>query len=45
MMATEALAVQYTDLRQWLALVDGLGEVRRVRGAHWDLELGTITDL
>ncbi|MDR7421417.1 MAG: UbiD family decarboxylase [Armatimonadota bacterium] len=44
-MAGGALAVQYTDLRGWLALVDGLGEVRTVRGAHWDLELGTITDL
>ncbi len=38
-------AVEYRDLREWLALMESLGEVRTVRGAHWDLELGTITDL
>jgi 4-hydroxy-3-polyprenylbenzoate decarboxylase len=34
----------YTDLRQWLSVMERLGEVRTVRGAHWDLELGTIVD-
>lgn len=37
--------VRYADLRQWLDIMEGLGEVRSVSGAHWDLELGTIVDL
>jgi len=37
--------VPYTDLRGWLRVMEELGEVRTVRGAHWDLELGAITDL
>ena len=35
----------YRDLREWLEQVDALGELRRVEGAHWDLEIGTITEL
>ena len=35
----------YQDLREWLEQVDALGELRRVEGAHWDLEIGTITEL
>jgi len=38
-------AVQYSDLRSWIRVMEGLGEVRTVRGAHWDQELGAITDL
>ncbi|MBI2371440.1 MAG: UbiD family decarboxylase [Deltaproteobacteria bacterium] len=33
------------DLRQWLKDVEGLGELRAVRGAHWDLEIGVITEI
>jgi 4-hydroxy-3-polyprenylbenzoate decarboxylase len=33
------------DLRGWLALVDGLGELRTVAGAHWDEEIGAASEL
>jgi len=33
------------DLRAWLATVEKLGELRHVRGAHWNLELGAISEL
>ncbi len=33
------------DLRPWLAQVDKLGELREVRGADWNLELGAISEL
>ena len=33
------------DLRPWLAQVEKLGELREVRGADWDLELGAISEL
>ncbi|MFI7675976.1 UbiD family decarboxylase [Actinophytocola sp. NPDC049390] len=34
-----------TDLRSWLAKVESFGELRHVRGAHWDTELGAIAEL
>lgn len=37
--------VAYHDLREWIAAVERLGQLRRVEGADWDLEIGTITDL
>src|SRR5215212_8077464 len=37
--------VQYRDLREWLALVEGFGELTHVKGADWNLELGTISEL
>ena len=33
------------DLRAWLAEVEKLGELRHVRGADWNLELGAISEL
>src|SRR3990172_3919709 len=33
------------DLRQWLAKAEEIGELETVRGAHWDLELGVITEI
>jgi UbiD family decarboxylase len=33
------------DLRQWLQEVEGLGELRRLNGVDWNLELGAITAL
>ncbi|MDH5536858.1 MAG: UbiD family decarboxylase [Betaproteobacteria bacterium] len=33
------------DLRAWLAEVEALGELKRVAGADWNLEVGTITEL
>ncbi|MBI4526253.1 MAG: UbiD family decarboxylase [Deltaproteobacteria bacterium] len=33
------------DLRNWLKEVDAKGKLKVVRGAHWDLEIGAITEL
>jgi UbiD family decarboxylase len=33
------------DLRQWLREAEGLGEVRKVAGADWNIEIGAITEL
>ena len=33
------------DLRDWLSEVDKLGKLKIIRGAHWDLEIGGITEL
>ncbi len=33
------------DLRDWLEGVDELGELKRVSGASWDLEIGALTEL
>ena len=33
------------DLRAWLEVARGLGELRDVAGADWNLELGTISEL
>jgi 4-hydroxy-3-polyprenylbenzoate decarboxylase len=36
---------QPPDLRTWLEDVEALGQLQRVRGAHWDLEIGALTEL
>jgi len=33
------------DLRDWLAGVEALGELRRIEGADWNLEMGTLVEL
>lgn len=33
------------DLRDWLAAAEELGQLKHVKGAHWDLELGAITEI
>jgi 4-hydroxy-3-polyprenylbenzoate decarboxylase len=35
----------YKDLREWLQLVDEIGELKSIKGAHWNLEMGAITEL
>ena len=35
----------YTDLRDYMGQVDRIGELRLVRNADWNLEIGAITDL
>src|SRR5829696_3711799 len=35
----------YGDLRGWLQRVESLGELVRVNGAHWDAEMGAITQM
>jgi 3-polyprenyl-4-hydroxybenzoate decarboxylase len=37
--------MQYTDLRDWIQKVDALGELRRVEGIDWNLEMGAVTEV
>ncbi len=37
--------MSYRDLRDWMTQVDALGELRTVEGAHWDVEIGVISEL
>ncbi|MDP2727539.1 MAG: UbiD family decarboxylase, partial [Dehalococcoidia bacterium] len=37
--------VGYRDLREWLDKVEELKELRRIDGADWNLEMGTIVEL
>lgn len=37
--------VAMDDLRQWLSLVDDLGQLRVLEGAHWDLEIGAASEV
>ena len=38
-------SVNPLDLRPWLAEAERLGELKTVRGADWNLELGAISEL
>src|SRR5262245_56383226 len=38
-------SVNPLDLRLWLAEAEKLGELKTVRGADWNLELGAISEL
>ena len=42
-----SIANQYvqTDLRDFLAAVDEGGELKNVTGAHWDKEIGAVTEV
>lgn len=33
------------DLRSWLEAVEALGELQTISGAHWDKEIGTISEV
>ena len=35
----------YADLREWLEKVDEIGELKKIKGAHWDCEMGPLTQL
>ena len=35
----------FADLREFITAAHQIGELRTVRGADWDLEIGTITEL
>jgi len=41
----KATSIVYKDLREYIDAVDRLGELRRVDGADWDLEIGAITEV
>jgi UbiD family decarboxylase len=40
-----AVPNQYDALRSFLAECDRLGEVRTITNAHWDLEIGALTEM
>src|SRR5438270_2474551 len=44
-MVKEQALAQGRDLRDWLADVEQLGELQRVDGADWNLEIGGISEL
>src|SRR3990172_13407391 len=33
------------DLREWRARAEALGELKTLKGVHWDLEIGAITEM
>ena len=35
----------YEDLRDWLSQVDRIGEVLRLSGADWNLEVGALCEI
>jgi UbiD family decarboxylase len=35
----------YQDLRDWIDIVDGLGELKKVDDVDWNLEMGTLAEL
>ena len=35
----------YRDLRDWLDIVDSLGELKKIDGVDWNLEMGTLAEL
>lgn len=35
----------FSDLRDFLSKLEGLGEIARISGAHWDLEMGVVSEL
>jgi 4-hydroxy-3-polyprenylbenzoate decarboxylase len=37
--------VTYQGLRDWIEQVDRMGELLRINGAHWDKEMGSITQM
>ncbi len=39
------MPIEYSGLRDWLEAVEGMGELSRVSGAHWDREIGGLAAL
>src|SRR5207244_11956192 len=37
--------MEYTDLRDWIERVRDLGELRDVRGASWEEDIGRVTEM
>ncbi len=37
--------LQWRDLRDWIRIVDGLGELRHVDGASWEWDIGAVAEL
>src|SRR5256885_9329473 len=34
----------FADLREYIAWIEARGELRRLSGAHWNLEIGVLTE-
>ena len=43
--ATRKQSTESRDLRSWIAEVEELGELKRIDGADWDVEIGAVTEL
>src|SRR5262245_15089226 len=41
----QSTETHWRDLREWLDAVDGLGELKRVRGANTEEDIGAITEM
>ncbi|MBN2240622.1 MAG: UbiD family decarboxylase [Dehalococcoidales bacterium] len=37
--------MSFNDLRSWLDEVDQMGELKRIDGAHWDKEIGAVSEM
>ena len=37
--------VRHRDLREWLALVEEMGQLRRIKGAGWEKDIGLATEV
>jgi 4-hydroxy-3-polyprenylbenzoate decarboxylase len=37
--------VAYRDLREWIAGVQAMGELKTLRGVHWDREMGAMVEM
>jgi len=38
-------ALKFNDMREFIEAVDRMGELEKINNAHWDLEIGAITEL
>lgn len=38
-------AEPHVDLRDWMARVEDIGELKRVSGVHWNLEMGAVAEM
>ena len=36
---------KYNDLRDWLEIVDSVGELKKIDGVDWNLEMGTLAEI
>src|ERR1700756_894378 len=43
--SSEGAPMQYDDLRGWINKVEEFGELRRLEGVDWNLEMGAITEV
>ena len=44
-LASKTQRVAACDLRDWLRGVEAIGQLASISGAHWDLELGALTEI